>query len=106
MGLQEHHWYMDIIRYFFALLDTLVYGLIKWILFGIFDLAGLETNADVFNGIYGRIYVVLGIYMAFKLAFSFFQYLVDPDSMGPKSENENLFDAFCNNGITGNSLWS
>lgn len=86
MGLQEQHWYMDIIRYIFGLLDSLVYGLIKWIMYGIFDLSSLSTNSEVFNGIYSRIYVILGIFMAFKLSFSFFQYIIEPDSMGPKSE--------------------
>ena len=86
MGLQEQHWYMDIIRYIFGLLDSLVYGLIKWIMYGIFDLSSLSTNSDVFNGIYSRIYVILGIFMAFKLSFSFFQYIIQPDSMGAKSE--------------------
>lgn len=86
MGIQEQSWFFDILRSIFAFLDGLVYGLIKWILFGIFDLANLNTNSDIFGNIYGRIYVILGIFMAFKLSFSFFQYIIDPESMSGKSD--------------------
>ena len=86
MGIQEQGWAMDIIRGFFSILDKLVYSLVKWILFGIFDLANITTNSEVFSGIYSRIYVVLGIFMAFKLSFAFFQYIIDPDSMSGKSD--------------------
>lgn len=86
MGIQVQSWWMNLIRGIFGFLDQIIYGLIKWILFGIFDLSKLTTNSDVFNGIYQRIYVVLGIFMAFKLTFSFFQYIIDPDSMGDKGE--------------------
>ena len=86
MGIQEQSWLLDCVRSLFGFLDRLVYSLIKWILFGIFDLANLTANSNVFNGIYSRIYVILGIFMAFKLSFSFFQYIIDPESMSGKSE--------------------
>lgn len=86
MGLQEHSWFFDLIRSIFGFFDRLVYGLIKWILYGIFDLSALSTNSNVFNGIYSRIYVILGIFMAFKLSFSFFQYIISPDTMGEKGD--------------------
>ncbi len=86
MGLQAHHWYMDILRSIIGITDSLIFSLIKWIMYGIFDLSSLSTNSEVFSGLYSRIYVILGIFMAFKLSFSFFQYLIDPDSMGGKSE--------------------
>ena len=86
MGLQEQNWFFDIIRPIFGFFDRIVYTLIKWILYGVFDISALSTNSKVFNGIYSRIYVILGIFMAFKLSFSFFQYIVNPDSMSGKSE--------------------
>ena len=86
MNIVAQTWYLDIFRSIFATLDKMVYGAIKWSLFGIFDLSNLSTNSDVFSGIYSRIYVILGIFMAFKLSFSFFQYLIDPESMTGKSE--------------------
>lgn len=86
MGVQGQNWIMDILRVIFCFLDRLVYGLIKWILYGIFDLSSLTANSDVFSGINRRIYVILGIFMAFKLSFSFFQYLIDPESMIGKGD--------------------
>ena len=86
MGLQTAGWVMDIIRVIFGSIDWIVYSLVKLILFGIFDLSSLTTASGIMNGIYARIYVILGIFMAFKLSFSFFQYIVDPESMSGKNE--------------------
>ncbi|MBO5375725.1 MAG: hypothetical protein J6A52_02630 [Bacilli bacterium] len=86
MGAQQQSWIIDILRSIFSALDSMVYGLINWILYGIFDLANLTTSSDVLNGIYSRIYVILGVFMAFKLCFSFFGYILDPDSMVGKSD--------------------
>ena len=86
MTLQTAGWVMDLIRIIFASIDYLIYSLIKVVLFGIFDLSSLTTSSGILNGIYSRIYVILGIFMAFKLSFSFFQYIVDPDSMSGKNE--------------------
>ena len=86
MGLQTAGWVMDIIRVIFGSIDWIVYSLVKFILFGIFDLSSLTTASGIMNGIYARIYVILGIFMAFKLSFSFFQYIVDPESISGKSE--------------------
>lgn len=86
MGVQTQTFFMDIVRGIFAFLDKIVYELIKWILFGIFDIVNITANSDIFSGIYARIYVILGIFMAFKLSFSFFQYIIDPESMTGKSD--------------------
>ena len=86
MGLQEETWFFQIIRPIFGFFDRLIYRLIKWVLYGVFDLSALSTNSEVFNGIYSRIYVILGVFMAFKLSWSFFQYIINPDSMSGKSE--------------------
>ena len=86
MGVQGQSWIMNILRALFAGIDWIVYSLIKWVLFGIFDLSNLTTSSEIMNGIYSRIYVILGVFMAFKLAFSFFQYIVNPESMNGKNE--------------------
>lgn len=86
MGIQETTVWNGILRSVFSFLDGIVFSLIKWIMYGIFDLSKITANTDIFNGIYSRIYVILGIFMAFKLSFSFFQYIIDPESMTGKSE--------------------
>ena len=86
MGLQQSGWVTNILRWIFGLLDKLVYGLVKWVLFGVFDMSQITTNSQIFSGIYERIYVILGIFMAFKLSFSFFQYIINPDKLNGKNE--------------------
>ena len=87
MLVDEVHWWTDPVRALFGLLDQGVYNLIQWVLYGVFDLSKISTNTDVFNNIYQRIYIVLGIFMAFKLSFSFFQYIINPDQVNGKSDN-------------------
>ena len=84
MVLQAESWINNILRTILAGLDYVIYGLIKNVLFLTFDLANLTTSSKILNGIYSRIYVLLGVFMAFKLSFSFFQYIVDPESMTGK----------------------
>lgn len=86
MGLQAESWINNILRTILAGFDYVIYGLVKNVLFLTFDLANLTTSSKILNGIYSRIYVLLGVFMAFKLSFSFFQYIVDPESMTGKSE--------------------
>ena len=86
MGIQSVTWYWEIIRPIFGFFDEIIYGLFDTVVRGLFDISNLVTNSSLFTGIYKRIYVVVGIFMAFKLAFSFFQYLVDPDKFTDKSK--------------------
>ena len=86
MEAQAQNWFMDILRNICVFVDGLIYGLLRWILQSIFDLSNLTAASGLFEGVYTRIYVILGIFMAFKLSFSFFQYIIDPESMVGKSE--------------------
>ncbi len=83
---QEHNWIMSILRTIISTIDWTIFNGVRLVLFGIFDMANLTTSSGIMGGIYSRIYVLLGVFMAFKLSFSFFQYIVDPDSMTGKSE--------------------
>jgi len=86
MFLQQKSWVMDIIRELLAYADMIIYSLVKWVLYIIFDLTSLTTSSEVLNGVYSRIYIILGVFMAFKLSFSFFQYIVNPDAMMDKKQ--------------------
>ena len=66
MGLQTAGWVMDIIRVIFGSIDWIVYSLVKLILFCIFDLSSLTTASGIMNGIYARIYVILGIFILMR----------------------------------------
>lgn len=68
------------IRSFFAMIDTAIYGFIS----AIWNVISILANIDLFseeaiNGFTTRIYTILGIFMLFKVSFSFISYLVNPD---------------------------
>lgn len=80
------NWFNKLIRPFFAAIDAVIYKLIGWTLEGILNLSDLFANPTFVNTIYRRIYVVLAIFMVFKLTFSFIQYIVNPDAMTDKEK--------------------
>lgn len=74
-----------ILRFVFSWIDSMLYGLVSIITNGFFGLAYIEVfNSDSIKGITARIYVVLAVFMIFKLAFSLIQYLVNPDQVNDK----------------------
>ena len=77
-------WFNEFLRGFFGGIDYLVYSLVAWIIEGIFNLANLGANEALVNVLYNRVYVILGVFMIFKISFSFIQYIVSPDAMTDK----------------------
>ena len=69
MGIQATDWVNWVLRSIFSFLDGIVFSLIKWVMYGVFDLSKITANTEIFSGLYSRIYVILGIFMAFKLSF-------------------------------------
>lgn len=80
------NWFNRTFRPIFASIDTIVYKLIGWTLEGILNLSDLFANPTFVNTIYRRIYVVLAIFMVFKLTFSFIQYIINPEAMTDKEK--------------------
>lgn len=78
---------LDLVRQIFVIFDSIVYSLI---MFGYQLILYLATvDLSKFGGVsalVNRIYILLGIYMLFKLAFSFIQYIVSPDSFSDSSK--------------------
>lgn len=86
MTAQTEEWFITLWRGLWATLDMMIYTLIRVVLQGIFDISNLTASHALVEGIYSRVYVLLGVFMLFKLSFSFFTYIVDPDSMTDKSK--------------------
>ena len=84
LTFDNEHWVNELLRNLFASIDKLIYTLIGWIMEGIFNLSGLVTNFELARSIYNRIYVVLALFMVFKLTLSFLQYITNPESMTDK----------------------
>ena len=68
---QKPHWWMDVIRAFFALFDKVVYSLIiimYEILFNLADATIIQSETMV--NFYSRVQLIIGVYMIFKVSIS------------------------------------
>ena len=72
---------------FLSFLDRIAFSLFTWVLQVIFDIANSEIVRDgFFDSFRTRIYVLLGIFMLFKITISLLGYLVNPDSLADKEK--------------------
>lgn len=86
LTFDNYDFFVDFLRGVLASIDKLVFSLLSWIIEGIFNLSSLAVNVDFVQSIYKRIYIILAIFMVFKLTFSFLKYLVSPDAMTDKEQ--------------------
>lgn len=86
LTFDNYDFFVDFLRGVLASIDKLVFSLLGWIIEGIFNLSTLAVNVDFVQNIYKRIYIILAIFMVFKLSFSFLKYLVSPDAMTDKEQ--------------------
>ena len=84
---------MDIIQNLFRtlifILDNVVYGLIP-LIYKLFiylsELNLFSGDSNPLNSLISHVYVLLGIFMLFKVSFSLLQYLVDPNAFRDSSK--------------------
>lgn len=70
---------------FFGWVSSLIYGMVSIVTQGFFNVSYIEIfTSEAIQAITARIYVVLAVFMIFKLAFSLIQYLVNPDQVNDK----------------------
>ena len=72
----------DLVRALMFFFDNIIYGLIPTIykLFVYLSEVDLFTGNTQISNLVNHIYVLLGIFMLFKVSFSLLQYIVDPNS--------------------------
>lgn len=75
----------DLIRSIFALLDRVAY----WVLGFMYEILFNVASADIFSNetiknFYGRIQLILGVFMIFKLAVTIIQGILNPDTFTDK----------------------
>lgn len=75
----------DSIRGFLSWIDSIFFMAITWFFQTIFVLANFELNS-LYEDLLQRVYVILGIFMLFKLLVSFLGYLVNPDKINDKEQ--------------------
>ena len=76
----EVHWWINIFRNLFTALDELGYMLLG----AIFDVFFTVANAKILQGdfivtFYGRVQLILGVFMIFRLSITLLQIIVNPD---------------------------
>lgn len=78
----------NLLRTFGFFLDNIVYDLIPRIyqLFIYLTEIDIVNSSDQIGALIQRIYVLLGIFMLFKVSFSLIQYVVDPNAFTDKSK--------------------
>lgn len=69
-------------------IDWAIYHLLSFLIQIIFDIAYLpaDTFDQIYKGIMSKIYVILAIFMLFKVTVSLLTYLVNPDAMSDKQQ--------------------
>lgn len=68
-------------------LDQVTYGLIPSAYELIFYLSNVDLfNNDIILGVINRVYLLLGIFMLFKVAFSMIRFLIDPNAFSDQSK--------------------
>ena len=79
--------FIDLVRSFFFFLDGLIYSFIV-IVYNLFvDIAQTSIFTDEIIDLFAsRVYVLLGIFMLFKVSFSILTYIINPDSFLDKNK--------------------
>ena len=74
-------WFIEILRKLAGIIDYGIYSLAD-IIYRIFStIANTELiNAEEISRFTNRVYVILGVFMLFKIGFSMLKYLVNPDT--------------------------
>lgn len=78
-------WSFSFFRSLFAFLDYLIYSVIRILFKLMFQLANFEL-VGFYEEVLERIYVILGVFMLFKVTISLISYLVNPDKISDKEQ--------------------
>ncbi len=78
-------WILNAIRTFFMFIDCIVYTVVRTFFKTVFQLSNFELTGfyEIFEE---RVYVILGIFMLFKVTISLITYLVNPDKINDKEQ--------------------
>ena len=81
----EGGFWSDLFRNILGWVDSLIFGFISSVYNTFTNVASYTIiNNDIIKEFNQRIYVLLGVFMLFKLAFSLVSYFIDPDKMTDK----------------------
>lgn len=82
VDMEAESMFASIIRSIFASLDSFVYKLLSGVYNVFFNVATADVlKAELMKNLLGRIQIILGVIILFKLVISFFSGVVNPDSV-------------------------
>lgn len=78
---------MNLVRQLFVWLDWIAFTVFEWVIQAVFDIASIPiVDNSVYEDFRMKIYVLLGIFMLFKITMTMLNYLVNPDAMADKEK--------------------
>ena len=80
-------WFSEFFRSLFTALDELGY----WLLQGVYDVFFAVSNAEILSGntmndLYGRLQLIFGVFMVFKLSLTILNIIINPDNYKDKQK--------------------
>lgn len=93
-GLLDRNIVMNAIRGFVAFIDSIILSLISSVYNMIFAIANFSGNSQLvglYNKIEDRVYVIVGIFILFKVLMSLISYLASPDKLTDKEQGAGKF---------------
>ncbi len=85
--LSQPSWWMDIFRSFFAMIDQVVYSFLSVVYQILFTIAKSQfLSPETIKDFYGRVQLIIGVFMIFKLTISLLQVVVNPELMTDKKK--------------------
>ena len=89
MFIQPTGWLIDLIRQLLAGIDVILYKILSYMIQLIFEIANFNlASSETLRTVYTKIYVVLTVYMLFKLSFTFLNYIVNPEALSDGNSTE------------------
>ena len=83
----EPNWFLTGLRTFLASISAIIYELIGDMYSFFLTLGRIDLlSSDTISGIYTRVSMLLGLFMLFKLLFSFLQMMINPDLITDKQK--------------------
>ena len=84
----NRNYFQNGIRQLFMWIDSIVYSFVSFLMQVIFDIANMSGTSfqNLANEVMSRVYIILAIFMTFKVIVSLLTYLVNPDTMSDKQQ--------------------
>lgn len=86
-SMLEEHWYINIFRAIMSSLDSVIYKILEGLYNVFFNIADATIlQPEMIKALFGRVQLILGIIILFKLVISFFTGIVNPEGFSDEKK--------------------